>query len=152
MSRARNATASVKRNRHFDLEEKVDELEQKLKEKIEVSSGFSDTVAQARMMEQTLKFFDVGGRGLLNYQDFFAAMTKFNFVGVQREIEELFNRYDEYATGYIDYKDFSKHLWGLGKSVKLDPVAKNIVEIIRNRIISIGGADGYHGLQRAIAR
>jgi hypothetical protein len=31
-------------------------------------------------------------------------MVKFNFVGVQREVEALFNRYDDDASGEIDYK------------------------------------------------
>jgi Ca2+-binding EF-hand superfamily protein len=150
MSRIRNASKSA--SRALDQEEKVDDLERRLKEKVEIASGFSDAIAQSRLMEQSMKFFDSDRSGLLTFPQFFAALTKFNFVGVQREIESLFNRYDEYATGSIDYKDLAKHLWGMGRGVKLDAAAKEIVARIRSRIVSLGGADGYHGLVRAISR
>lgn len=44
------------------------------------------------------------GSGYIDYDEFFAAMVRLNFVGVQREIEALFDRYDENCDGTLDYK------------------------------------------------
>ena len=78
-----------------DFEAKVDDLEKRLKDKIEVSSGFADPEVKARQLERNFRYFDTNGSGAIDYQEFFAAMTKMNFIGCQREIEALFNRYDE---------------------------------------------------------
>jgi Ca2+-binding EF-hand superfamily protein len=85
--------------KHIALEGKIDDLERRLIEKVEVSSGFAETLKQSRKMRQSLQFFDTAGSGFLNYSTFFQAMTQFNLVGVQREVEALFNRYDDYLTG-----------------------------------------------------
>lgn len=44
------------------------------------------------------------GSGYIDYDEFFAAMVRLNFVGVQRELEGLFDRYDENCDGTLDYK------------------------------------------------
>ena len=79
-------------------------------------------------------------------------MTKLNFVGCQREIEALFNRYDEDASGTIDYKEFSYGLFGLGEKPALDTNAKNIVDKVKARILERGGVSGIHGCSRVLKR
>lgn len=47
--------------------------------------------------------------------------TIHSIVGVQREVEALFNRYDDYLSGFIDYKDLALVLYGLSPfAISLD--------------------------------
>ena len=135
-----------------DLETKMDILEQRLRERMEQLSGFADDEVKARKLEAAFKLFDTNGSNCIDYQEFFAAMTNFNFVGCQREIEGLFNRYDDDASGELDYKEFSYHLFGLGSKPTLDVNAKNIVEKVKARIIQKDGASGIHNVKRILQR
>ena len=74
------------------LEKATDDLERRLKDKIERNTNFAGDEASARKLEHEFKFFDTDGSGKIDFQEFFAAMTSFNFVGVQQEVEALFNR------------------------------------------------------------
>lgn len=135
-----------------ELEAKMNLLEQRLKERLEQSSGFADEEVKARQLEHAFKQFDTNGSGNIDYQEFFAAMTYFNFVGCQREIEGLFNRYDDDASGELDYKEFSYHIFGLGSKPAMDVNAKNIVEKVKARIIQKDGASGIHNVKRILQR
>ena len=81
-------------------------------------------------------------------------MMRMNFVGVQREIECLFHRYDDNCDGTVDYLEFSRHI--LGQHEKPHPLrqleARSIVERVRNAIKSRDEASGFHGLNRILAR
>lgn len=135
-----------------DLETRTNDLERRLKEKIEVMTGFADPEVRARKLQQSFAFFDLNDSGNIDYQEFFAAMTKLNFVGVQKEMEALFNRYDEDASGEIDYKEFSYSLFGIGNKPTMDVNAKNIVEKVKARIIQKDGASGIHKVARLLSR
>jgi Ca2+-binding EF-hand superfamily protein len=147
--RAHNFAMSVSKS---ILETKMDTLEARLKERMEQISGFADPEVQARALEQSFKKFDTNGSGFIDYQEFFAAMTSFNFVGVQREIEGLFNRYDDDASGELDYKEFSYHLYGIGKAPVLDVNSKNVIEKVKARILAKDGASGIHSISRILSR
>lgn len=132
-----------KRIRQIAVEEKIDDLEKRLMQRIEVSSGYAETVPQSRLMRQQLQFFDSSGRGSLNFPEFFQAMTKFNLIGVQREVEALFNRYDCYLTGLLDYKELSLSLYCLSnRSISLDKESRAVIYKMKSTIVSIGGASG----------
>lgn len=135
-----------------DIEARTNDLERRLKEKIEIMTGFADPEVRARKLQQSFSFFDLNNSGNIDYQEFFAAMTKLNFVGVQKEMESLFNRYDEDASGEIDYKEFSYSLFGIGNKPTMDVNAKNIVEKVKARIIQKDGASGIHKVTRLLAR
>jgi calcyphosin len=135
-----------------DLEAKADELERRLKEKIQVMTGFADPEILARKLQSNFSYFDVNGSGSIDYQEFFAAMTKLNFIGVQKEIETLFNRYDEDASGTIDYKEFSYYLFNLGNKPTMDMNSRNIVEKVKARILQKDGASGIHKVARILKR
>jgi calcyphosin len=145
--RSRNAN-----NGKSDLEVKTDELERRLKEKIDVMSGFGDAEMQARKLQQCFAYFDMNGGGTIDYQEFFAAMTKLNFVGVQKEIETLFNRYDEDASGDLNYKEFAYSLFGIGNKPTMDVNSRNIVEKVKARILEKDGASGIHKVARILSR
>ena len=134
------------------FEEKVDDLEKRLKEKCDVNSGFADVEVKARQLIKMFKFFDTDNSGVIDYTEFFAAMTKMNFVGCQKEMEALFNRYDEDASGTLDYKEFSYSIFGIGDKPALDTNAKNIVERVKARILERGGVGGLHGITRVLKR
>ena len=135
-----------------DLEQRTEDLERRLREKIEVLSGFADVEVRARKLQQTFNYFDTNNSGNIDYQEFFAAMTKLNFIGIQKEIESLFNKYDEDASGEIDYKEFAYSLFGIGNKPTMDVNAKNIVEKVKARIIQKDGASGIHKVTRLLAR
>lgn len=79
-------------------------------------------------------------------------MNKFNFVGVQREMEDLFNKFDEEATGYIDYKVLSFYIFGLSNvgPPRTNPETRSIISDIRADVVRIAGADGIHQFCTAI--
>ena len=142
-----------KKTRQTIMEEKVDDLEKRIIERSELLSGFGEPEQQSRKLQMSLKFFDAPGRGSVNYQEFFAAMTKFNLVGVQREIEALFNRYDEYVSGFVDYYEFALRLYGLSpNAITLDKNSRSVVNKIKEKLVSIGGPSGYHYLRETILR
>jgi len=134
------------------FEARVDDLEKRLQEKCAVNSGFADAEVKSRQLEKSFKYFDTDNSGFIDYTEFFAAMTKLNFVGCQKEIEALFNRYDEDASGTIDYKEFSYGLFGIGEKPRFDSNAKNIVDRVKARILERGGVSGIHGCARVLRR
>jgi hypothetical protein len=149
-------------------ESKVDQLEQALKQKIENLTGYNDPAQSSRKLEATFKYFDTNQRcfstsppnpcctgldpykqchflwmftysGSIDFNEFFAAMVRMNFVGVQREIEALFDRYDENCDGTLDYREFAQHLFGMGEHVSLDYMGKCVIERIKAKILASGG-------------
>lgn len=151
--RAGKAPAPIgPRSVQAQFEEKVDDFERRLKEKCDVNSGFADIEVKARQLLKIFKFFDTDNSGVIDYTEFFAAMTKMNFVGCQKEMEALFNRYDEDASGTLDYKEFSYSLFGIGSKPALDTNAKNIVERVKAKILERGGVGGLHGIARVLKR
>lgn len=130
----------------------MDILEGRLKERMEQLTGFADAEVKARKLEQQFRLFDTNNSNCIDYQEFFAAMTNFNFVGCQREIEGLFNRYDDDASGSLDYKEFAYHLFGIGGKPSMDVNSKNIIEKVKARIIQKDGASGIHNVKRILKR
>lgn len=135
-----------------ELAVKMDILETRLKERMEQQSGYADDEVKARMLESAFRQFDTNGSNNIDYQEFFTAMTYFNFVGCQREIEGLFNRYDDDASGELDYKEFAYHLFGMGSKPTMDVNSQNIVEKVKARIIQKDGASGIHNVKRILQR
>ena len=59
----------------------MDDMENSLKEKIGVKTSFSDSEVQARRLSKIFQFFDVNDNGVIDFEEFFAAMTSLNFIG-----------------------------------------------------------------------
>lgn len=137
-------------NKQVSLERKIDDLEARIVSKIEIISGFSEPETKFRKLLQSFKFFDLNNSGYLDFNNFFAAMTNLNFIGVQREIEGLFNRYDDNGLGYIDYVELSKFLFGLGRYVALDTGSREFLEKIKNKVVDRQGPHGITILSRII--
>lgn len=80
-------------------------------------------------------------------------MTQFNLVGVQREVEALFNRHDDYLSGNLDYKEFSLVLYGLSTtSISLNKESRAVIYKMKAKIVSIGGASGLINLIQDLKR
>eukprot|EP01035_Chromulina_nebulosa_P020734 gene20734-26884_t len=140
------------KNKQSVLERKVDDLERRLQSKIEITSGFTDTELQIRKLQQAFKFFDKNHSGFIDYQSFFSALTNLNFIGVQHEIEGLFNRFDDNATGYINYIELSRQIFGLGNRVTLDVNTRELVENIKARIVDKSGPHGIYTITKTLSR
>ena len=57
-------------------------------------------------------------------------MVLFTFI-TQRELESLFDRYDEDCSDSIDYKDFSNHMFGMGEHIAMNSTSRSMVERVR---------------------
>eukprot|EP00752_Nemacystus_decipiens_P010458 g9317.t1 len=131
----------------FISEDRVDLLEEKLRSKIDTMTGFSDVEGKSRALEKVFKYFDVGLTGRLDYNQFFAAMTRLNFVGVQRELESLFDRYDEDCSNTIDYKSLCDHLFEMGEHIAMNSTSRSMIERFKAQIFERGGVSGLRMLR-----
>lgn len=67
-------------------------------------------------MRQSLQFFDSAGDGLLNYQGFFQAMTKFN-LGIYVHVYMYFICMYMNIYGLLNYQGFSQAVTEVGCKV-----------------------------------
>eukprot|EP00644_Phytophthora_capsici_P004623 jgi/Phyca11/16354/fgenesh1_pg.PHYCAscaffold_19_\ len=96
-------------------EGKVDALEVKLREMFEVRSGYREEHSQAALLSKHFRNFDRDGSGVLDFDEFARAMLSLNFVGVQAEIEALFDRYDADLDGVLSYAEFARIITGISQ-------------------------------------
>lgn len=121
------------------VESRVDRLETLIKERIASLSGHASGHASLRHLLQMLRYSDQTDQGYITYKNFQEFMLRLNLVGtVNRDIENLFNRYDEDLLGYLDYKDFANTLYGAGGCEKLSPKALDYMHQVRQAIVSMG--------------
>jgi EF hand len=50
---------------------------------LDTLTGFADAQGQLRELEKIFNHFDDNNSGLIEFNEFFAAMTRLNFIGVQ---------------------------------------------------------------------
>ena len=138
--------------KYTDQESKIDIIEEALCQKLMTSKGFADPEVCVRRLCHLFK-----GPGekvtsaRIDYNDFFSALSTANFVGVQKSIEGLFNRYDFDGTGTIDYQEFSRCMFGLGDTPYLDTRSKQIINICVLKIIERAGVCGIHSLMNSLS-
>ncbi|CAN0479964.1 unnamed protein product, partial [Ectocarpus sp. 8 AP-2014] len=94
------------------------------------------------------KYFDIGLTGRLDYNQFFAAMTRLNFVGVQRELESLFDRYDEDCSNTIDYKNLCDHIFEMGEHIAMNSTSRSMIERFKAQIFEREGVSGLLALRK----
>jgi hypothetical protein len=136
--------------RRSAFEKQIDLLESRIREKMDVSTGFADAEVKARKLEVLLRHYDTAKKGTLNFNEFFVALTNLNFVGVQREIEALFYRYDINSIGVISYHDFAFGLFGLEGRIILDKFASRTLEKVKAVILEHRGALGVANFLRRV--
>lgn len=86
--------------------------------------------------------------GWLSFEEFNAALVRMNFVGVQREVQALFDRYDTDGSGFLAFEEFSAALFGLIPNPAGDPVTRSAMERVRAKIAERGGLNGIRSLGR----
>ena len=62
---------------------RVTNLEEALRKRLETLTNYGDQAQQIQKLQKTFSFFDTDSSGLIEFAEFFAAMTRLNFVGVQ---------------------------------------------------------------------
>ncbi|DBA00828.1 TPA: hypothetical protein N0F65_008471 [Lagenidium giganteum] len=128
------------------MDARLEVMERKLREAFEIKSGYGDPTAQARLLQRHFKSFDSDGSGIIDFDEFSRAMVKLNFVGVQAEVEALFDRFDQDLNGFISYAEFSEVICGQGSSVALNNRTKSLLERVKERILDAGGKNGFRTL------
>lgn len=130
------------------MDVRVDALEARLKAKIESDSGFADEATQCVKLQRIFRHFNADKDGWVSKPEFVAALTRLNFVGVQAEVDSMFNRWDDDGSGFLSYEEFAAGLFGLIPNVKSDPETRSAVQRVRNRIRERGGLNGIRTLGR----
>ncbi|RHY22299.1 hypothetical protein DYB25_002826 [Aphanomyces astaci] len=92
----------------------------------ETKSGYRDEATQAKLLEKHFRYFDTDGSGVIDYHEFTSAMLRLNFVGVQAELEGLFDRYDEDLNGTLSYVEFASVIFGTNGVSKPSSHVKSI--------------------------
>jgi Ca2+-binding EF-hand superfamily protein len=110
------------------MDARVDALQAKLREIFEVKSGYKDEKVQAKLLEKHFKYFDTDGSGVIDFDEFSRSMVKLNFVGVQAEIEAVFDRFDEDLNGTISYGEFANAVFGTGGKALISEKSKSIID------------------------
>lgn len=77
---------------------------------------------------------------------------RLNFVGVQREIEGLFARYDVDCNGFVSYEEFTAALFGLIPSPSGSAESRSAVNRVRAKITERGGSNGFRAVRRVLNR
>lgn len=129
-------------------EDKVDNLERLLRQKLESDTGFADASGQAFQLHRVFRHFDSDHSGVIGIREFSAALVRLNFVGCQADVQALFDRYDEDGSGSLTYDEFCGSVFKLTPSVKNDPNSRSVVERVRAKIASRGGLNGIRTLGR----
>uniref|UniRef100_K3WUX9 EF-hand domain-containing protein n=1 Tax=Globisporangium ultimum (strain ATCC 200006 / CBS 805.95 / DAOM BR144) TaxID=431595 RepID=K3WUX9_GLOUD len=122
----------------------IDALQTKLRDIFEIKSGYKDDVFQAKLLEKHFKTFDSDGSGVIDFDEFSRAMVKLNFVGVQAEVEALFDRFDEDLNGVISYTEFAQGVFGHG--AKATATSNSLLQRVRDKILDAGGKNGIRTL------
>lgn len=132
------------------IEDKIDDLERRLRAKLESDSGFADVGSQALQLRRVFRRFDTDKSGLIDFKEFQAALVHLNFVGVQSDVRALFDRYDQDGSGLVSYSEFSGAVYHLIPCVANDPKSRSAVERVRAKIASRGGLNGIRTLGRIL--
>ncbi|CAM9664710.1 unnamed protein product, partial [Sphacelaria rigidula] len=67
-------------------------------------------------------------------------------LSTQRELESLFDRYDEDCSNTMEYKPFCDHLFGLGQHISMNSTSRSVVERIKGQIFARAGVSGLQSL------
>ncbi|ETV85335.1 hypothetical protein H257_03101 [Aphanomyces astaci] len=134
------------------MEAKVDAIQDKLRSIFETKSGYRDEATQAKLLEKHFRYFDTDGSGVIDYHEFTSAMLRLNFVGVQAELEGLFDRYDEDLNGTLSYVEFASVIFGTNGVSKPSSHVKSVVERVKALILENGGKNGIRTLTVILRR
>lgn len=92
------------------LDKDANLLEQKIREKLEVASGFATKAKQAEVLNKQFKKMDSNGNGSLTCDEFGSALKMMNFVLEKEVVAALFKRWDASGDGVLSIDEFSSGL------------------------------------------
>lgn len=124
----------------------LDRMEDAIRKKMESMTGFGDKTTQAFKLSMHFKQFDTDKSGKLNKDEFKAALVSLNFVGDQKGLEALFDRYDVDDSGTLTFVEFVEEVIGLKPNPKGDPYSRSVLERVRARVAERGGLNGIRTL------
>jgi Ca2+-binding EF-hand superfamily protein len=120
-------------------------MEKRIREYMEVKSGFGDPIQQERMLQKEFKLFDRDNSGSIDMAEFKKVLTQLNCLGSDADVDELFDRYDADCSGSITYSEFTDQMFYHNKADKApsEPNAtKSIVARVKEEIIKRGSGNG----------
>ena len=146
----------TKWSKEQDIENKIKIIESRLRDKLRVQYQFVDDNLQAsKFCKFLIEYIKIDVNKMnMTFNEFFNAMTFLNFVGIQTEIEDVFNKYDETAQGFINIENFSNKLFGLHLKNTNNLENKNdgnLIELFKSKIMA-KGVGGIHAARKALAR
>lgn len=127
-------------------------MQARLKQKLEVHSGFGSESARTRKLVEFYKNFDNDSTGYLTRAEFHNAMAAMNFIGCSMEISALFDRYDAEGNGRLLYKDFCQKALGMLPDVEGNPILRGIMDRIRQKTLEQAGVSGIACLRASLAQ
>lgn len=86
-------------------------LEERLRQQMEVKTGFARQEKQAQLLLDLFKKMDSNGNMQLSYDEFEKAMKNLNFITRPAVMQALFAKYDTNGTNYIDLQEFTRMIF-----------------------------------------
>jgi len=124
---------------------------------LEVKSGFGDPINMERMLAKEFKFFDRDESGSIDFDEFNLVLEHLNCKGSARDVDELFDRYDQDCSGAVSYGEFCQILFGKKKGQKpddgVDPnKTRSVVKMVKDEITKRGGGNGLRSARVLLKR
>jgi len=132
-------------------EETIDELERLVRKKYNLRTGFAEPHQLAVAMEKTFKGFDLLVHGnQITRPNFMIAMQKLNCADNKHAALALFDRYDTQDRGYLIVQEFCAGVFGLKVVPQSNPVCRDMLQAVKDRILARGGKNGVRSLARIL--
>jgi len=125
-------------------------LECKLRDRLN-SKHFGDKKKMKSEIKKVFSQYDTSGDNRLQFEEFECALVRdLNIVGMHRAMRGLFDRYDDDYSERLSYEEFVTAI--LGRQIQKTTEGRNIVERVKNMIISRGGALGIRSMTVILRR
>lgn len=89
---------------------------------------------------------------MISFDEFEAALSSLGCIGVQRQVQALFDRYDLDGSNTLDFQEFSSLLVGAKPNPHATAEVRAAMDRIRSGIAAAGGLDGIRALSRIFDR
>ena len=123
-------------------------MEHLLRSKFELKTGFAEARQAARTMYQTMKGLGDTGAESVDLNQFRTTMRKLNCIVEEPVVDGLFTRHDVKSSGKVELKSFADALFGLVRSPKSEPEARDVIATIQAQLRQ-RGEDGFRGVSRS---
>lgn len=94
-----------------NIDQHINHIENLICERICTRTGYAADHINVRTLMHQLKYSDKTDCGLISSYHFNEFLVRMNVVGI-RDVDMLFNRYDDDYNGFMDYRDFAHLVFG----------------------------------------